>query len=100
MVEKQLGRTPVELQNLIDLPESCVDIWSWFLDLHNNRGTNGFSENPISFSDMYAYFQLISVTPNPWEVVVLKKLDNIALKFMSKEAEKRNNSQKTKKPSK
>jgi len=99
-VQRQTGRVPVELQNLVELPESCSNVWHWFIDLHNNRTSNGFSENIISFSDIQAYFSLIGISPEKWEIVLLKKLDSIAMRFIAKEAEKRQKNSQKKKPSK
>jgi hypothetical protein len=92
------GVVPKELQNLVELPDSCRDVWVWFLELHNNRSSNGFTENPISFSDMHAYFNLIDVQPRRWEVDLIRMLDGAILEFMRKQQEKQ--MKKNTKPSK
>jgi hypothetical protein len=40
--------------------------------------------NPISFSDMQAFFQLHNVQPDDWEISLIKQLDRIALKHHNK----------------
>lgn len=63
-------------------------MWTWFLDLHNSRTSNGYGANPISYSDMKAYFDLFQITPNEHEVITLRQLDNIALKAFSDKIQK------------
>lgn len=92
-VWRQTGHKPKELEDLIELPESCVPVWRWFIDLHNARGSNGFGVNPINYTEIKAYFDLMDILPEEWEVNLIKRFDNEALLAYAKEAkeaEKRN----------
>jgi hypothetical protein len=60
-------------------------VWKWFTDLHSARSSNGFSINPISFTEIKSYFQLIDIEPEEWEVQLLRKLDTEFLIAYSKE---------------
>lgn len=96
-VWRQTGHKPKELEDLLELPESCVYVWKWFIDLHNARGSSGFGINPISYVEIKAYFDLIDTQPEEWEVNIIKRFDNEALLAYAKEAkeaEKRNQQQK------
>ena len=65
--------------------------------MHNARGSNGFGINPISYTEIKAYFDLIDVIPDEWEIHLIKRLDNEALSAYAKEAkeaEKRNQQKK------
>lgn len=75
-----------------------VFVWTYFIELHNNRTSNGFGVNPIQFSEIKAYFELMGIEPDDWEVSVIKKLDNVALKQYAEEAKKQQekNQQKSK----
>ena len=86
-VWRQTGIKPKELEDLVELPESCFQVWKWFIDLHNARGSNGFGVNPIPYSEIKAYFDLIDVQPEDWEVTLIKLFDNEALSVYAKEAE-------------
>lgn len=65
-----------------------IYVWKYFIDLHNNRTSSGFGINPIQFSDMKAYFDLMMIHPEEWEIDVIRILDNIALNQYSEEAKK------------
>jgi len=57
------------------------------VDLHNSRSSNGFGVNPISYTDIKAYFDLIDIKPDDWEITLIKSFDNEALSAYAKEAE-------------
>lgn len=95
-VERQTGKTPIELENLLELPEMSVLIWKYFLELNNSR-QSGMGVNPISYSEMQAYFNLINVNPEIYEVEAIKMLDNVALKHYSDQQSKEESKTKTKK---
>lgn len=85
LVWKNTGKKPKELEELLDLPESTIHIWNWFIDLSNSRSSNGFGANPLSYSEIWSYFNLMQITPDEWEVKLIKALDNIALEQFSKD---------------
>lgn len=84
-VWRQTGRKPKELQNLVSLPENCYLIWKYFLDLHNARGSNGFGVDPISYTEIKNYFDLMGIDPDPQEIELLKRFDYKYLEIQSKE---------------
>lgn len=90
-IERQTGRTPKELLELIELPESCYDTWYWFLDLHNARDSNGMSINPISYTEIKNYFELIQVVPDEWEVKLIKRFDMQVMNYFAEESKKKSN---------
>jgi hypothetical protein len=55
--------------------------------LHNARGSNGFGINPISYTEIKCYFDLIDMKPDDWEITLIKSFDNEAMKAYAKEAE-------------
>lgn len=85
-VERQTGKLPDELVDLVELPESATFIWRWFIDLNNAR-QSGMSINPISYSEIAAYFSLYNIHPYEYEIQMIKILDNIALKHYTKQQE-------------
>lgn len=87
-VQRQTKKTPVELQNLTELPESCYSIWGHFLALDSKRSSNGYGANPLSYSDIKAYFDLIQETVEPCEVRLINTLDRTLLDVYAKQAEK------------
>lgn len=86
-VWRQTGIKPKELEDVIELPESCIYVWKWFIDLHNARGSNGFGINPISYTEIKSYFDLMDTQPEEWEVILIKLFDNEALQAYAKEAD-------------
>jgi hypothetical protein len=56
--------------------------------LHNTRSSNGFGVNPINYTEIKSYFDLIGVLPEEWEVNLIKRFDYEALAAYAKEAER------------
>lgn len=86
-VWRQTGIKPKELEELKELPESCNQVWKWFIDLNNSRYSNGFGVNPLSYSDIKAYIDLIGIDIEEWELHLIKRIDNEAMDSYSKQAE-------------
>ena len=87
-VWRQTGKKPKELDNLPELPDIFSEVWYWFLKLNNKRTSNGFGVNPIQYSEIKAYFDLIQYHPQEWEIEMIEKFDSIALKEYELQAEK------------
>lgn len=82
-VEKITGRKPPQLEDLLELPESMREVWIWFKRLSNRR-QSGMGVNPISFTEMQAFFRLIGVMPLSEEVAVIEAFDNITTSHYAK----------------
>ena len=89
-VERITKKRPQELTNQIELPESMVSCWHWFLSLNNTR-SSGFGASPITYTEMWCYFNLHDIEPNQWELNVIKMFDSISLS-MNREQEEKNKS--------
>ena len=69
------------------MPESMKEYWSWFIRLHNRRPASmGLASIP--YSEMQAFFNLIGVYPDPYEIELMELFDSIAIKILSEQAEK------------
>jgi len=86
-VWRQTGIKPKELEDLIELPDSCYAVWKWFIDLHNARTSNGFGVNPITYTEMKCYFDLVEIRPEAWELELIKRFDVVALNAFAKQSE-------------
>jgi hypothetical protein len=80
----QSGVKPAELDNLKVLPISCVEVWGWFLELNESRSSSGFGMNPVSYSDVDAFFRLKQITPEVWEIDLIKRFDREVLSVYTK----------------
>lgn len=78
------------------MPEQLNYIWYWFLMLHSNRSSNGFGVNPISYQDMWFYFQIEGVEPESWEIELIKRFDNIYMEYISEQQKKEQQKAKSK----
>lgn len=72
----------------MEFPASMMYQWSYFIALHNKRSSNGFGINPISYTEMQAYFNLIGYRPEEWEIDLISKLDSTVLQVHSEQQEK------------
>lgn len=66
------------------MPTELVYIWEWFVLLHTNRTSNGFGVNPITYQDMWFFFQLEGIEPQSWELELIKRFDIIFLEHVAK----------------
>ena len=83
LVWKNTGIRPKELDDLPELPKTCIEVWNWFIDLSASRTSNGFGMNPFTYQEILAYFTLINVIPKDWEIKLLKMLDSKAIEILS-----------------
>lgn len=85
-VWKQTGIKPKELEDLLTVPTNYMECWGWFLSLNESRSSNGYGLNPIAYSDISAYFDLHNISPEIWEVDLLKRLDREVMSIYSEKA--------------
>lgn len=95
-VARQTGKVPKELAELVQLPDSVRYVWKCFIEMHNRRTSNGFSANPICYTEIDSYFNLHQHRPDLWEIQAINKLDDIALDSYAAEAKKEENKNKSK----
>lgn len=72
------GRTPPELVTP-PAPAGAAHLLAWFADLAAGRGVGYMAPLPLSYSEMEAWARLTGRTLTPWEVLVLRRLDNAYL---------------------
>jgi hypothetical protein len=61
------------------LSNEAVYLWSYFLELHRSRGSNGFGSNPISYGEIADWVRLTGKTLASWEVKAITKADTAYL---------------------
>lgn len=86
-VQRQLKRVPKELEDLIELPDCMQEYWNWFIRLSNRRPV-GMGVSTIPYSEMLAFFELLGIAPDPFEIEILERFDHIAMKHYAKQQEK------------
>ena len=86
-VQRQLKRTPKELEDLVELPECMQEYWVWFIKLSNRR-PSGMGISAIPYSEMVAFFELMGIVPEPYEIEVIEMFDSVAIKHYQKQQEK------------
>jgi len=89
------GITPKELQNLVEIPESMTQCWNWFLELNSTR-SSGMGLSPITFSEILAYFTVMQIEYQPWEVEIIKMFDRVALEVTADQQAKAQKSKSSK----
>lgn len=85
-VWNQTGIKPKELEELLELQREQYEIWGWFMELNEARSSSGFGLNPITYSDIDAYFRLQNIIPEKWEIDTIKRLDREVLSIYAKKA--------------
>lgn len=72
------GRMPTEGINPVAFPALLVEEWSWFLSLNSSRQV-GMAVSPIAEVEMESYFRNRRITPQYWQLDLIRALDNVAL---------------------
>jgi hypothetical protein len=63
-------------------------VWNYYNDLSSARTSNGYSPNPLSYSEIAAWRDLTDNDITPFEVKVIKRLDIAYLNFSAKKQSK------------
>lgn len=97
MLQKNTRKVPKELENLVELPHTMLDVWNWFAELNSTRPV-GMAVGAITYTEIKSYFDLLGIDVTPQEVQIIKMLDRVSLKHSEQQdkAEKQK-SQKSKK---
>ena len=89
-VAKQLGKQleDIEQANAQALfPDAASHIWATFIELHDGRTYGMSGPNPISYDIISSWCHLNGITLSPWEIDIIKSLDNLWLKTINEEAD-------------
>tara|TARA_R110000787_G_scaffold131812_2_gene243969 strand:+ start:246 stop:581 length:336 start_codon:yes stop_codon:yes gene_type:complete len=87
-VAKQLGKelADVEQANADAIfPDVASHLWATFIELHDGRTYGMSGPNPISYDIIKAWCDITGVDLSPWEVTIIKSLDNLWIKITSEE---------------
>jgi hypothetical protein len=84
-VFRQTGHMPEKLANIPEMPDELAYLWEWFCELDAARGSNGFGISSISHSEIRAWAELTRVSPEPWEIGVLRRLDAVRIRVANEE---------------
>lgn len=77
-VARQTGSLPDLLRDEPDMPPFLEYLWSWWLRLTRRRGC-GFAPEPLNHSQLADFFRLIGIDPQPWEIDLLERIDDLYL---------------------
>lgn len=84
-IRTQTGVVRKELREMRSLPPETAYLWEWYEALSQRRGAS-MSVNAISWADMWAFFQLRGISPQPWEVDTICQLDTAYLLCQASDA--------------
>lgn len=56
------------------VPIETEYIWDWFQDLHGHRRA-GFNVDALNWTEILAYFILLDLRPQRWELEAIARLD-------------------------
>jgi hypothetical protein len=82
---KVTGKPPKDLIGP-PFPDRYAHIWGYFLDLHNGRSYGMSGPNPLSWSDIKAWDDLMAIGLKNWEVRAIKALDLLWLRVMGEDS--------------
>lgn len=79
----QTGHIHKDIENPPEIPLCFQYVFNWFLQLSGRR-QSGFNLQPISYSEIKAFFELKRETPQQWELDLIIAFDNIFLDELAK----------------
>jgi hypothetical protein len=71
------------------MPAVFNNIYQDFLELNSARSNNGYGPNPISFSEIQAFYSLNRIQPEPWEVFMIRYFDAVIIKLHDEDQAKK-----------
>lgn len=87
-IERQVGVTP-DLLKPVPFPQILEFVWCDFLELNDARTSNGYSMNPVSFTELDAWNRLVKKDITAQEISIIKQLDGVFLHhYQQKQADK------------
>jgi hypothetical protein len=72
----QTGEISPKLLSAPRLPVFTAHIWSWFCDLGRSRRMGFSALESISWTEIQAYFRLMELRPQQWELMAIVMLDD------------------------
>ena len=73
----QAGKKVSDLVTVVEFPELLDYLWRWFVDLNNERGSNGFGLNPLDSTKLKDWCWRTGNSPTKWEMEVIVKLGRV-----------------------
>ena len=89
-VQRQTGKTPKELEDLIELPDSIKYIWKYFIDLDRKRSNTGYGPLALQYSEILAYFNLFNIDYESIEIEILMLMDDTAMAYYNEKIKEEN----------
>lgn len=59
------------------MPQTLAHVWGWFLELSAARRTGFSGVAAIGWADIDAWARLTGSRPRPWEVQLIRRLDDV-----------------------
>lgn len=75
---------PAALIGDTELPEDADYLWGWFHRLSNRRQI-GMAPGPLTWPQIEAFFRLLRIRADEWELRALELLDNAWLESLGEE---------------
>lgn len=77
MAYEASGIMPEQLAKEVELPLLTTHVWGYFVELHNERSSNGMGPNKITSTAIKDWCELNRTKLEFWEVRAIKHLDNL-----------------------
>lgn len=82
------GKAYAELDDAPDCPWHLRYLLGWYQEISGSR-QSGMAANPLTFEEIHRWAQLMKKRPAPWEVRVIKLLDNTLMTHIASQDAKK-----------
>ncbi|MDD2367336.1 MAG: hypothetical protein PHN84_14350 [Desulfuromonadaceae bacterium] len=85
-VWESTGKKPALLEDEPEFYPAVEHLWQWFQELSGTRG-GGFGPAPLTYAEIAAWQRVMQTHPTPWEIAIIKHLDNLYFKYLADKRE-------------
>lgn len=82
-VWKTTKKKPEQLNPPCEIPFQLIHVWEWFLELSEVRQNYGFGISKLTYTEIHSWSTLNDNYITPFEIGIIRKLDNEFVKMRS-----------------
>ena len=72
------------LEEAPEIPFYLTHVWDWFWQIHKGRTYGMSGPNPLTWTDIESWRNILDIQINPLEVELIKEIDSAYLEYLAK----------------
>ena len=79
----------LQIEEAPEIPFYLEHIWGWFWQIHSGRTYGMSGPNPLTWTDIQSWSNILKTDIRPIEAEILKEIDSVYLKYVSEDKRKK-----------